>query len=368
MRIFLKLSCCFLLTASLLLSACNAATDAPVTKITGGLDHPWSMVFLPDDEILISERSGSLRRVVQGQLLEAAVSGLPDVAEQGQGGLMGLALHPQFERNRWLYFAYAGRNEDGYSTHLARGRYQDGRLAEVQTLFQATPKVSGGRHFGGRVLFDRDGYVYLALGDRGQRELAQQPENHAGSLIRLHDNGSVPADNPFVNKPGLMPEIYSYGHRNMQGLALNPFNGYIWSHEHGPKGGDEINVHKKGANYGWPVISYGEEYWGGDIGAGLTEQAGMEQPLYYWVPSIAPSGMVFYSGDRYPGWQGNLLVGSLKFSLLARLTLKGNEVVAEERLLEDAIGRIRDVQQGPDGYLYLLTDEGDGGLYRLDPP
>ncbi|MEZ5537857.1 MAG: PQQ-dependent sugar dehydrogenase [Thiolinea sp.] len=366
MKVFIRLFSCCVLCFSLLLSACNAQTDAPVTKIAGGLDHPWSMAFLPDGEILVSERSGALRRIVNNQLLEAAVSGLPEVATQGQGGLVGLALHPQFAENRWLYFAYAGEGEDGYSTHLARGRYQDGQLSDVQTLFIATPKVSGGRHFGGRVLFDRNGYLYLTLGDRGQRELAQQPENHAGSLIRLHDDGSVPADNPFVNQPGKMPEIYSYGHRNMQGIALNPFNGYIWTHEHGPQGGDEINVHKKGANYGWPVISYGEEYGGGDVGDGLTGQTGMEQPLHYWTPSIAPSGMVFYTGDRYPGWKGSVLVGSLKFELLLRLTLEGNKVVSEERLLEDAIGRIRDVQQGPDGYVYLLTDESDGGLYRLN--
>nr|CAA6822537.1 MAG: PQQ-dependent oxidoreductase, gdhB family [uncultured Thiotrichaceae bacterium] len=360
----LYISCCILIAGSMM-SACSA--DSRAVKITEGLDHPWSMVFLASDEILISERAGSLRRIVKGELLSAPVSGLPDIVEKGQGGLLGLALHPQFEQNRWLYFAYAaGNTSEGYSTHLARGRYSDGKLTDVQVLFAATPKTSGGRHFGGRVLFDRAGYVYLALGDRGDRELAQQLENHTGSLIRLHDDGRVPKDNPFVNKAGLMPEIYSYGHRNIQGLALNPFNGYIWSHEHGPQGGDEINLHKKGANYGWPVISYGEEYGGGAVGAGLNAQTGLEQPLHYWTPSIAPSGMTFYTGDRYLGWKGNLFVGSLKVSALVRLTFEGNKVISEERLLEDEIGRIRDVQQAPDGYLYVLTDESDGGLYRVE--
>lgn len=360
----LSLSCCIFLVSTLL-SACSAGTQTE--QVTGGLDHPWSMVFLPDDEILVSERSGQLRRIVQGRLLPDPVTGLPAIAQQGQGGLMGLAMHPQFAQNQWLYFAYAAGDDAVYSTHLARGRYKQGVLSEVKVLIGATPKVSGGRHFGGRVLFDRAGYVYLALGDRGERELAQQTGNHAGALIRLHDDGRVPQDNPFVNKAGVMPEIYSYGHRNIQGLALNPFNGYLWSHEHGPKGGDEVNLHKKGANYGWPVISYGEEYSGGVIGEGLSQQAGMEQPLHYWVPSIAPSGMTFYTGERYRGWKGSLFVGSLKFDSLVRLNLKGNEVVSEERLLEGEIGRIRDVQQAPNGYLYVLTDESDGGLYRLKP-
>lgn len=363
MSVFIKLSIFCCLIVGTLLSACSAAVQT--VQVAGELDHPWSMVFLPDDEILVSERAGQLRRIVKGELLSAPVTGLPDIAQQGQGGLMGLAVHPQFAQNHWLYFAYAAGNGAGYSTHLARGRYKQGALSEVQVLFAATPKVSGGNHFGGRVLFDREGYVYLSLGDRGNRELAQQTENHAGALIRLHDDGRVPQDNPFVKQAGAMPEIYSYGHRNMQGLALNPFNGHIWSHEHGPKGGDELNLHKKGANYGWPVISYGDEYWGGSVGEGLTEKAGMEQPLYYWVPSIAPSGMAFYTGDRYPDWKGNLFVGSLKFRTLVRLSLEGNKVVSEERLLKGEIGRIRDVQQAPDGYLYLLTDESDGGLYRL---
>lgn len=354
---------------SFLLAGCDVFSSSPVTasKVVGKLSHPWSMVFLPNGEILVSERSGTLRCIRNGKLLPKAVSGLPPVAAQGQGGLLGLALHPQFAINHWLYFAYSAEGEGGYSTALARGRYQDGHLTDVQTLFEATPKVSGGHHFGGRVLFDRTGFVYLTLGDRGERHLAQDLGNHAGSVIRLHDDGRIPANNPFVNVSGAMPEIYTYGHRNIQGAVLNPFNGHIWTHEHGPQGGDEINVLKRGGNYGWPVVTYGEEYGGGVVGDGETDAQGMEQPLHYWVPSIAPSGMTFYTGDRYSGWKGSLLVGSLKFNRLVRLTLVGNKVAAEERLLEDAVGRVRDVQQGPDGYVYVLTDEDEGGLYRLEP-
>lgn len=342
------------------------AAQVKAVEIVDGLDHPWSMVFLPEGEILVSERSGQLRRIIDGALLPQPVEGVPPVEDQGQGGLLGLALHPQFSQNRWLYLAFSGSGDDGYNTHLARGRYQDGKLTDVQTLFAATPESFGGRHFGGRIVFDTLGYVYLSLGDRGQRENSQMLENHAGSLIRLYDDGRVPADNPFVNTPGAMPEIFNYGHRNIQGMALNPVTGEIWTHEHGPQGGDEVNIERAGANYGWPVITYGEEYGGGSVGEGITEQAGMEQPILHWTPSIAPSGMTFYTGDKYPGWQGNLFVGSLKFELVSRITLNGNQYVEEEHLLKDEIGRIRDIQQGPDGYLYVLTDASNGGLYRLE--
>lgn len=342
------------------------AAEVKAVKIVGGLDHPWSMVFLPDGEILVSERPGTLRRIHNGELLKAPVSGLPEIEEHGQGGLLGLALHPQFAANRWLYFAYAGQGKGGYSTHLARGQYQDGALSKVQTLFEATPKSFAGQHFGGRIVFDRAGYLYLTLGDRGERDNAQMLENHAGSLIRLHDDGRIPADNPFANTPAAKPEIYNYGHRNMQGIALHPQTGQIWTCEHGPQGGDEINIERAKANYGWPVITYGEEYGGGDVGTGITAKEGMEQPVLYWTPSIAPSGMTFYSGDKYPGWQGSLLVGSLKFERVSRVTLDGDRFVSEENLLDHAIGRIRDIQQAPDGYLYVLTDEGNGGLYRLE--
>lgn len=355
------------LLLGLSVSIAGAANAAPQpVKVTGGLDHPWGMVFLPDGEILISERSGQLRRMVNGQLQRGAVDGLPKVSAMGQGGLMGLALHPQFAQNRLLYLSYTAEvDSGGYNTQVARGEYQDGTLRNVETIFTATPGVSGGRHFGGRLLFDKAGYLYITLGDRGERELSQQPQNHIGSLVRLHDDGRVPADNPFVNQAGYAPEIFSYGHRNAQGIALNPFNGQVWTHEHGPRGGDEVNIIKKGANYGWPVISYGKEYFGGSVGDGLTAKAGMEQPLHYWVPSIAPSGMTFYDGEKYPGWKGSAFVGSLKFGLLVRLSFAGDQI-QEERMLNGKIGRIRDVKQGADGYLYLLTDQDEGGLYRME--
>ncbi len=286
---------------------------------------------------------------------------------QGQGGLLGVVAHPQFSENHLIYLAYSGAGEEGASTELIRAQYQQGKLSNLQKLLVATPKVEGGQHFGGRLLFDKQGYLYLTLGDRGQQALAQDTSNHAGGVVRLKDDGSIPESNPFKNKVGAAPELFSYGHRNVQGIALNPSNGQVWTHEHGPQGGDEINILKAGANYGWPIISYGEQYGGGSIGEGKTKQTGMEQPLHYWTPSIAPSGMTFYSGDNYSGWNGSLFVGSLKFSKLVRLTLVGGKVAAEENLLEGEIGRIRDVQQGPDGYLYLLNDEANGGLYRLEP-
>jgi glucose/arabinose dehydrogenase len=344
----------------------SVAAGVNAVKTVDGLNHPWGMAFLPDGEILISERSGTLRRIHNGKLLDVPVSGLPAIEEHGQGGLLGLALHPQFAENHWLYFAYAGKGKGGYSTHLARGQYQDGALTRLQVLFEATPKSDAGQHFGGRIVFDRAGYVYLSLGDRGERENAQDLSNHAGSVIRLHDDGRIPADNPFINTPGAKPEIYSYGHRNVQGMTVHPVSGQVWTCEHGPQGGDEVNIERAGANYDWPVITYGEEYGGGAVGNGATEHERMEQPVLYWTPSIAPSGMTFYTGDKYPGWRGNLFVGALKFELVSRVTLDGNRYVSEERLLENEIGRIRDIQQALDGYLYVLTDEEKGALYRLE--
>ncbi len=353
---------------SLVLVGCEARSASPViaTKVVGGLDHPWGMTFLPDNEILVTERGGQLRSVQKGKL-SPPIAGVPKVYAQGQGGLLGIAAHPQFSENRLIYLAYSGMGKGGASTELVRAQYKQGKLSNLQKLFVALPKVDSAHHFGGRLLFDKQGYLYLTLGERGQQDLAQDISNHAGGVVRLHDDGSVPESNPFKDKAGAAPELFTYGHRNVQGIALNPSSGQVWTHEHGPQGGDEINILKAGANYGWPVITYGEQYGGGPIGKGKTQQAGMEQPLHYWVPSIAPSGMTFYSGDKYSGWNGSLFVGSLKFSKLVRLTLVGGKIAAEESLLEDEIGRIRDVQQGPDGYLYLLNDETNGGLYRLEP-
>ncbi len=340
-----------------------------VDVLVDGLDHPWSLAFLPDGRKLVTERAGRLRIVNADWTLDPEpVSGLPSSLDtNGQGGLHDVVPHPDFARNGLVYLAYAGRGDGGHGTELARGRLDGHRLVDTQVLFRALPKSGGGRHFGGRVVLDGNGHVFLTLGDRGDRPRAQDLGDHAGSVIRLNEDGSVPADNPFVNRPGARPEIYTYGNRNVQGAALNPWTSEVWTHEHGPQGGDEVNVIRAGTNYGWPVITYGVNYFiGTSIGEG-THKEGMAQPLHYWDPSIAPSGMAFYDGDRFPEWRGNLLVGSLKFRLLARLELDGEKVVHEERLLEDELGRIRDVRVGPDGHVYLVTDSGNGVIARVSP-
>ena len=325
------------------------------------------MTFLPDGRFLVTERAGRLRYVDKNGLDPKPITGLPRIAVAGQGGLLDVALHPDFVNNHWVYFSYAGPGEDGSGTEVARGKLEGHELKEVRTLFRLNPKTYSGHHFGGRLVFDREGRLYITLGDRGDRPRAQRLSDHAGSSIRLNDDGTVPTDNPFVNESGAKPEIFTYGNRNMQGAALNPWTGEVWTHEHGPQGGDEVNVMRAGVNYGWPVITYGVNYGSGTkIGEG-TEKPGMAQPLYYWVPSIAPSGMAFYDSGRFPQWRGNLFVGSLKFRLLVRLELDGEKVTHEERMLEGKLGRIRDVRAGPDGNLYLLTDEYDGRLVRVSP-
>lgn len=340
-----------------------------VRILTRGLERPWSLAFLPDGRMLVTERAGRLRYVAaDGTLDPTPISGLPAaVTERRQGGLHDVVLHPDFSRNRLVYLAYAGRGAGGYGTELARGRLDGHSLTGVKVLFRALPKSFGGRHFGGRVVFDGKGHVYLTLGDRGNRPSAQDLGNHAGSVIRLTEDGGVPRDNPFRSVAGARPEIYTLGNRNIQGAAIHPRTGEIWTHEHGPQGGDEVNIIRAGVNYGWPVITYGRNYGiGTRIGEG-THKQGMAQPLYQWTPSIAPSGMAFYDGDKFPGWRGNLLVGALRYRLLSRLELDGEHVVREERMLERTIGRIRDVRVGPDGYVYLLTDETNGVIARLEP-
>jgi glucose/arabinose dehydrogenase len=281
--------------------------------------------------------------------------------------LLDVALHPGFDVNRLVYFSYAGSGNGGWGTEVARGRLEGMALQDVEVIFRALPKSrGGGRHFGSRLLFAPDGTLYVTLGERGSRDRAQDLGDHAGSVIRLTDDGGVPKDNPFVTVPGARPEIFTYGNRNIQGVALQPESNLIWMHEHGPRGGDEVNIVGAGRNYGWPVITYGIEYNGLSI-TDETARPGMEQPIHYWVPSIAPSGMMFYSGDQFPGWRGDLFVGALKAQLLVRLEIEGNRVVAEERMLSGRWGRIRDVRQGPDGFIYLLTDEPDGALLRLEP-
>jgi glucose/arabinose dehydrogenase len=339
-----------------------------VVKVVEGLDHPWSVAFLPDGRMLVTERPGRLRIVSkEGKLEPKAVEGVPRVAAVGQGGLHDVVLHPQFAKNGLIYLAYAARGLEGVGTELARGRFSGGKLEDVQVLFRQSPKGGSDIHFGGRIVFDRAGFLYLTLGERGEQARAQRPDNHHGSVIRLHDDGRVPQDNPFVGKPGWRPEKFDLGHRNQQGAALNPKTGMLWTHEHGPQGGDEINVIRPGRNYGWPVITYGANYGTGTkIGEGAAK-AGMEQPIHYWVPSIAPSGMAFYSGDKFPRWQGDLFVGALRDQMLVRLRFDGEKLVREERMLKGVLGRIRDVRTGPDGFVYLLTDENPGVLARLEP-
>ena len=364
----------FYVGAVLLLAATTHASqviktqeyDLRIVDIVTGLEHPWSLAFLPDGRMLVTERLGRLRMVKEGQLEAEPVTGLPPIVAQGQGGLLDVTLHPRFTENKLVYLSYVGPGIGGISTEVARGKLIDDRLEDVQVIFRQQPKSKTGRHFGSRLIFDQEGYLYITLGDRGERERAQRPEDHAGSVVRLHDDGRVPSDNPFVGMQGWKPEIFTLGNRNIQGAALHPLTRELWTHEHGPQGGDEVNIIRAGVNYGWPVISYGVNYvFGNPIGEG-TQKNGMAQPLHYWVPSIAPSGMAFYTGDRFPRWRGNLFVGSLKDRMLVRLNLENEQVVGEERFLHDVLGRIRDVRQGPDGYLYLLTDEKEGKLVRLE--
>lgn len=361
----------FLLLAAPALAQTVATEEHAVRAVTvaSGLAHPWSLAFLPDGRMLVTERPGRLRSVGKdGKLDPHPIAGLPPgLVEHGQGGLLDVALHPKFVENGWIYLSYAARDGSGVGTEVARARLAGDRLVEVQTIFRMQPKSGAGRHFGSRLVFDRDGYLFVTLGDRGEQDRAQRLDDHAGKIVRLHDDGRVPADNPFAQRAGAKPEIYSLGNRNVQGAALHPRTGELWAHEHGPQGGDEVNVIRAGVNYGWPVITYGANYGSGTkIGEG-TAKPGMAQPLHYWVPSIAPSGMAFYVGDRFARWKGDLFVGALRDRMLVRLRLDGEKVVKEERMLQGTLGRIRDVRAGPDGFLYLLTDESDGRLVRLEP-
>jgi glucose/arabinose dehydrogenase len=336
-----------------------------VVEVVGGLEHPWAVAFLPGGDLLITERPGRLRIVRDGILDPTPLDGVPEVYASGQGGLLDVVLDPDFASNRLIYLSYAAEGDDGAGTRVARARLGEAELEDLEVIFAGLTR-NGGYHFGSRLGFDPDGFLFVTLGERGDDERAQELGDLAGKVVRLHPDGSVPADNPFVGRDDAAPEIFSYGHRNPQGLAVHPETGRVWVEEHGPRGGDEINVVEVGVNYGWPVITYGRAYSGLPIGEGGAKE-GMAQPLYYWVPSISPSGMAFYTGDAFPPWRGDLFVGGLSGELLARLELDGERVVEEERLLEGVLGRIRDVRVGPDGYLYLLTDESEGGLYRLEP-
>jgi glucose/arabinose dehydrogenase len=352
----------------------RSPTPAPVhgavrvETIARGFEHPWALAFLPDGRLLVTERPGRVRIVEPDGRLSAPLAGVPPVLALGQGGLLDVALDPSFADNRLVYLSYAEPGEGGTAgTAVARGRLGDGRLEDVQVIYQQQPKVPGANHFGSRLVFAPDGTLFVTQGDRfNYSDAAQDLSVDIGKIMRINPDGSVPRDNPFVGRAGVQPEIWSYGHRNIQSAALHPLTGELWTVEHGAQGGDELNRPEAGKNYGWPVISYGVHYGGAKIGEG-TAKPGMEQPLYYWDPVIAPSGMTFYTGDAFPDWQGSILIGSLRPGLLVRLTLEDSRVTGEERYLADLRERIRDVRQGPDGLLYLLTDSRNGRLLRVLP-
>lgn len=348
-------------------------TKFTATQLLDGLDQPWAVAWLPNGDLLITGRTGQLLRVTADfKSKPTAIRGLPtNIAVDGQGGLLDVAVHPNHRDNKLIYLSYSESVSDSFmsasGTALARARLNGNTLSDLQVLFRMQPASRGGRHFGGRILFAGDDTVFLTLGDRGSEERAQKAKDHAGSVIRLHDDGRIPIDNPFINHASHLPESFSRGNRNIQGAALHPLTGELWTHEHGPQGGDEINIIRAGRNYGWPTITYGVNYVTGTrIGEGERKN-GLEQPLHVWVPSIAPSGLTFYTGPHFPAWKGSLFLGALRGQALVRLELEGNKVVREERLLAGQIGRVRDVRQGPDGYLYLLTDSSNGALFRLEP-
>jgi len=359
---------CLVVVATLPASHEVRGQDLKPVVVARGLENPWGLAFLPDGRMLVTERPGRMRIVERDGTPGAPLDGLPPVMASGQGGLLDVVLHPRFADNRWVYWTFAEAGEGGAATAVARGRLDGNRLAGVQVIFRQSPKVSGGNHFGSRLVFARDGRLFVGLGDRFHRkDDAQTLDNHMGKVVRIEADGMVPPDNPFVLRAAAKPEIWSYGHRNIQGAALHPDSGVLWTVGHGPQGGDELNVSKPGANYGWPVITYGRNYGSGTpIGEG-TERADVTPPVTHWGPrSIAPSGMAFLTSDRYPGWKGQLFVGALAGQKLVRLELDGSRVVGRHDLLPDRDARIRDVRQGPDGWLYVLTDSRDGQIWRLE--
>lgn len=337
-----------------------------LVTLASGLVQPWSIAFLPDGRMLVTERPGRLRVFADGRLDPRPLEGVPPVYVAGQAGLLDICLHPDFAQNRVLYLSYVASGDGGAATAVARAELAEGGLRNVTRLFEALPRRSGSLNLGSRIVFDRAGLMYVSCGDRFQMQQAQDLSDLAGKIVRLKDDGSVPADNPFVGRAGARPEIFTYGNRNPQGLALHPESGKIWEVEHGPKGGDELNVLKAGANYGWPLATHGVNYDGSIIST-HTRLPGMEDPLRFWTPSISPCGLCFYTADKFPGWKGSLFTGALSSNALYRIEVDGEKYRGEELLLEGRLPYIRDVRQGPDGLLYLVTQSDDGGLYRLDP-
>jgi glucose/arabinose dehydrogenase len=347
----------------------SEATPLSVETVAAGLDHPWGLAFLPGGGYLVTERPGRMRAVSAEGKLSPPIHGVPAVATGGQGGLLDVALSPDFASTRLVFWTFSEPRDGGNGTSVARGRLSEDltRLDDVKVIFRQMPTWKSSMHFGSRIAFAPDGNLFVTLGERFvAREKAQDLGTHLGKIVRIRPDGTAPPDNPFVGKAGALPEIWTYGHRNPQGLVIHPQTGRLWEIEHGARGGDEINLPQPGRNYGWPVISYGGNYDGTKIGEG-TSKPGMEQPIYFWDPSIAPSGAAFVTSDRFPKWQGNLLVGALAGQMLVRLEIAGEEVRREERLLRGLNERIRDVRQGPDGYIYLLTDNPKGRILRLKP-
>lgn len=333
-------------------------------KVVEGIDVPWGMAFLPDGRMLITEREGEIFLVENGQLNSTPLENVPEVHAEGQGGLLDINIHPDYEDNGWIYITYSRPVDGGANTALTRMKLDGRAFTDVEELFVASPGYSRNAHFGSRIVFDDEGYVYFSIGDRRANDHAQDLSTHTASVFRLHDDGSVPDDNPFIDVESAQPEIFSFGHRNIQGMDVHPETGEIWAHEHGPKGGDEVNIIRAGNNYGWPEITYGVNYDGSVISPDTARDV-MEQPVLHWTPSIAPSGMAFVTGATYPGWTNNLMAGSLGMQYLNRVELNGEEVVAQEELLKD-IGRVRNVKMGPDGYLYVAVEK-PGIIYRLLP-
>jgi glucose/arabinose dehydrogenase len=358
--------------ALLLMTLGAAAVAEPppvrVATVAAGLNHPWSLVFLPSGDLLVTERNGGLRIIHDGKMEHEAISGVPASFAEGDGGLLGLALHPDFARNGLLYVCLTVGSTAANATSVIRGRLTGRALQSVTTIFTAVPFKRDALHFGCRLMFGPDGKLLVTLGDgRWYPYQAQALDNDLGKVVRLNDDGTIPADNPFARRWQARPEIYTYGHRNIQGIALNPLTGEVWIHEHGPKGGDEVNILHSGANYGWPMITYGIDY-SGQVVSEKSAMPGMEQPVIYWTPSIAPSGMAFYTGSRIPEWRGDLFVGALAGRHLRRVHFVGGLVASQEVLLAELSERIREVCDGPDGYLYITTDAADGRILRLEPP
>ena len=355
------------LALAVVFASSTAVQAANVETVADGLEHPWGMAFLPDGAMLVTERPGRMRIVRDGKLSEP-LANVPTVVARGQGGLLDVALHPKFSENRLVYFSFSEpRGFASNGTSLARARLSDDSqaLENVEVIFQQLPAIRSTAHFGGRITFAPDGNLFLTLGDRySERDSAQDLSTHLGKTVRLADDGKPAPGNPFTSQSGALPEIWSYGHRNPQGAAIEPSTGAYWTVEHGARGGDEINRPEAGKNYGWPIISYGIDYSGAKIGEG-TAKEGMEQPLHYWDPSIAPSGLAFYNGAKYPDWQGDLLLGALAGTKLVRLDIENGKVAGEEAMLEDLGERIRDVKVGPGGEVYLLTDNPDGRILKL---